>query len=448
MIKDFNDNQPLASNLGQVEHQTSYTAQGNIIDRDEQVPSVVDQTGLAITSDDEQHLKEYIQSAVTIDNILETYSTSSRETLLKLLALQDNKHPLKKGGIGIAYRTDALIMHFKMEFSAEENVVFDAILGVMSTYPENNVYEIKASDFLPYTKYSNPKQLYTAFKRGSAKLEKRRLELKDLGDENHISMSWNEICHYNSGKDAYIKFIPTPFFKDLALCSTIVHGAYGNLLVTTQLQGKYTIAMYWFLENRKGYREYKGATPGVFEMSIEEIKHQFSIPDSYKPADIKRRVLKEPQRQINQVPECDITFKFEPKKVDGIEVGYVFKVTSKQTIEEKSNIGLPQIADPVFEQLKMFITVSGLDFTDDEIVKIYNQTNKIGQDLSYVMQIVVVFKQRMNDTTLEPIEDKVNYLCKMLELGMNRTRNPYHSFNNFQQNKSDFSEIEDMLLDN
>jgi hypothetical protein len=447
MTNNYADNQPLASSLGQVEHQTSYTAMGNIVDHDEKILSIVEQSGLPITSDDELLLKEYIKSAVSIDNILDTYYTSSREALLKLLALQDNKHPLKKGGIGIAYRTDALIMHFKMEFSADENVVFDAILGVMSTYPENLVYEIKASDFLPYTKYSNPKQLYSAFKKGAAKLENRRLELKDLGADDHLSLAWNEVCHYNSGKDAYIKFIPTPFFKDLALCSTVVHGAYGNLMVTTQLQGKYTIAMYWFLENRKAYREYKGATPGVFEMSIEEIKHQFSIPDSYKPADIKRRVLEEPKKQINQVPECDIIFDYEVKKVNGIEAGYLFKITSKQAIEKKPTLELPEKANPMYEQLKMFIAASALDFTADEILKICNHTVMMEKDLAYAMQVVVAFKQRLEDSSLDPIDDKVSYLCKMIELGTEKNSRPKKSNVN-QINTQNYDDLEELLLDN
>ena len=242
-----------------------------------------------IVSEDEAQLKEYIKKAISIDSLVETFNDNAHATLLKLLALQDNKHPLKKGGVGIAYRTDALIMHCKMEFTADENIVFDAILGTMSSFPENKVYRIEPTSFLNHSKYANPKYLYSVFSKGTKKLKERHLVFEELGPngEDEISVPWFNILRYHNGKGnnsestAYIEFVPSDFFKDLALCSQLVHGAYGALEVTTQLQGKYTIALYWFLENKKNYKEYPTATPGVFTISMDELKHQFSIPESY-----------------------------------------------------------------------------------------------------------------------------------------------------------------------
>ncbi len=87
----------------------------------------------------------------------------------------------------------------------------------------------------------------------------RHLVFDDLGPDGdkELSVPWFNALIYHKVKPgskdttAYIEFSPSDFFKDLALCSQLVHGAYGALEVTTQLQGKYTIALYWFLENKK-----------------------------------------------------------------------------------------------------------------------------------------------------------------------------------------------------
>lgn len=454
-----NNNHPLTDSLGQIEHQTVHTSKGFIVDPDEIKPEVVESTGLAVTSEDEEKLKGYIKNAISIDSLVETFNDNAHDTLFKLLALQDNKHPLKKGGAGIAYRTDALIMHCKMEFTADENIVFDAILGTMSSLPEDKVYRIEPASFLKHSRYADPKYIYSVFSRGTKKLKERHLVFEDLGPngEDEISVPWYSILRYHNGKgnsaekSAYIEFVPSEFFKALALCSQLVHGAFGALEVTTQLQGKYTIALYWFLENKKNYKEYPNATPGVFRLSMEELKHQFSIPESYTASDIKRRVLEPAKASINSVEECDFTFDYSLQKVSGESAGYLFTVKSKQYIEVKEPKMIEDKTDNMlFEQLKMFLEASYITFTDEEIERVCRQAKKHGKDAMYMMKIILAFKQRLDDPNLDPVEDKVAFLCKMIEQGTSpqgynrRTTN----FASFQQNDFDYNAIEDQLLDN
>ena len=261
-----------------------------------------DKNPVMVVTEDEVQIETFIKDAISIDNLVETFNENSHKTLLKLLALQDNKHPLKKGGVSIAYRTDALIMHCKMEFTAAENIVFDAILGVMSTLPENETYIIAPSDFTRYQHYDSEATLYKTFKSGVEKLKNRLLVFDELGEsgDDEITVPWYEIMRYHGkkgGGNAYIEFKPTAFFKDLALCSQIVHGAYGSIEVTTQLRGKYTIAIYWYLESKKKYKEYPKAKSGSFVMTIEEMRHQFCIPEKYRGNDLKTRVL-EPRKAL------------------------------------------------------------------------------------------------------------------------------------------------------
>lgn len=453
------DEYPLGSNIGQTEHQMRHTNKGRVIDPDEQFPEVIDENGFPVVSDDENKIKEFIKNAISIDNFVETFNDNSHETLLMLLALQDNKHPLKKGGVGIAYRTDALIMHCKMEFSAEENVVFDAILGTISSYPSQKTYKIMPSNFIDFSKYKVENTLYDVFRKGTSKLKERHLVFEDLGSdgEDDIVVPWFDILRYhkkdkNNGA-AYIEFKPSDFFKDLALCSGLVHGAFGSLEVTTQLQGKYTIALYWFLENMKNYREYPKATPGVFQMSIEELKHQFSMPTAYQKNDIERRALKPAYDSINSINECDFTFEYEAIKANGKYVGFTFRIQNKNYIDVKSReIDEIEAIDenPKFDQVESLLKMSALSFDKNEISKICSCMERNNKDLMSLMSLLPVFKSRLENTTLEPIEDKIAYMCSLIQNDDNVSKdvkkNNTNRFNNFDQRDYDMTMLEKKLL--
>ncbi len=456
--QQFIDEEPLASSMGQIEHQTSLSVTGKIIDQDENIPVEIDsETGMAVIGEDEAKIKAFIKEAISIDNFIETFNDNSHETLLKLLALQDNKHPLKKGGVGIAYRTDALIMHCKMELSAEENVVFDAILGTMSSFPENKSYRIAPTDFVKFSKYDNVQTLYRTFRSGTKKLKDRNLVFDELGPDgkDDIEVPWfNVLRYHNATKDenAFIEFAPSDFFKDLALCSQIVHGAYGALEVTTQLRGKYTIALYWFLENKKNYKTYPSAVPGIFEMSMEELKHQFSIPQSYGKTDMERRVLEPAKVSINNVGECDFTFDYESLKANGSVAGYRFIIKNKNYIDVKPEDVKVIDVDPFEEQIKMLIGMTGLTFDDNEISSIYKCAKRNNRDAAFMMQVISAFKSRLDNSELESIDDNVAYLCAMVENGTsakinaNKTEKKTNQFNNFSQREMNFDELEQKML--
>lgn len=447
------NNNPLTDTLGQISHQTVHTTQGQVIDLDEIESDVIDSNGLAVVSDDEIQLKEYIKNAISIDSLVETFNDNAHATLIKLLALQDNKHPLKKGGVGIAYRTDALIMHCKMEFSNDENIVFDSILGMISSYPENKTYRIEPNSFLSHSRYRNPKQLYAVFKKGAEKLQTRHLIFEDLGQngEDSIVVPWFNILRYHNGRgnkgeaSAYIEFAPSDFFKDLALCSQLVHGAYGALEVTTQLQGKYSIAIYWFLENKKNYKEFPNATQGIFRISIEELKHQFSIPESYTPTDIKRRVLDPAKRNINSVEECDFTFEYELQKVDGKYAGYMFTIKSKNYIEaDKQNAIEDKSLDPFYNEIKTLLGVFRIELDEEQIKSIYSLTKELQKDSMFLTPIFMEFRKILDDKN-RIIDNKGAYLYRMIENAAKfKPDKPTKSF----ERMDSYADIEEELIAN
>lgn len=455
-----NNNYPLGDSMGQIDHQTIYTSQGNVIDNDDIISDVVDSNGVSVISDDEEQIRKFIKEAISIDNLVATFNDNAHLALLKLCSLQDNKHPLKKGGMGISYRTDVLIMHCKMAFSAEENIVFDAILGMISSFPENKVYKLLPSTFQKYTKYSDEKYLYKIFKNGTTKLKKRTLTF-DIGKEetDELDIPWFQVLRYHGGSkktddNAFIEFVPTDFFKDLAICSQLVHGAYGALEVITQLQGKYTIALYWFLESKKGYREHKEAQTGMFRMSLEDIKYQFAMPDSYKANDIKRRALEPARESINAIKECDFTFDFKEQKVNGVIAGYQFTVKPKKYIDSKiieERMIEEKPTDALYTQIQTFLEASSFNFSYSDTMRIHNKAKECNRDAIYMMQVILAFKQRLDNPNLDKVEEKAKagYLCKMIEKGLvpiyEKKKN---QFTQYQQSEYDYDELEQKLLDN
>ena len=138
--------------------------------------------------------------------------------------------------------------------------------------------------------------------------------------------------------------------------------------------------MYWYLENRKNYRAYPSATPGVFSLSLEEMKHQFSIPESYRRVDIERRVLEPAKESINSVPECDFTFEYSVSKDAGSVVGYTFKVTNKNYIDTTAYEILEIEDNEKIFALDMGALIAGAKFRGEFEERIKNLIREVAED--------------------------------------------------------------------
>lgn len=192
----------------------------------------------------------------------------------------------------------------------------------------------------------------------------------------------------------------------------------------------------------------------MFDISVEELKHQFSIPESYPKAEIDRRVLTPALNSINSVPECDFTFEYEARYVGNKHVGYRFKIMEKNYIEAKVvEVIEEKIVDPLLNQLSLFFNASNIDFTDEELKRIYACVKRNNKDAMYMMQLIPVFKQRLDNASLSPIEDKVSYICSMIENGTSSKpqqveKENKNSFFNYDQRDYDMTALENKLINN
>ena len=69
----------------------------------------------------------------------------------------------------------------------------------------------------------------------------------------------------------------------------------------------------------------------------------------------------------------------------------------------------------------------------------------------FMMQVILAFKQRLENPSLEPVEEKalVSYLCKMIEMGFEKKSNTKaNGFNQPSAHNDSLNNIEELLLDN
>ena len=352
----------------------------------------------------------------------------SEEVLEKLLDIQDNDSPLKKGGNEVAFRCDVLILKNRQHYTADENNLFDIISGVVSTSPDDESYIIRPADVKKYFSYESPRYVSTMLSKATESLKQKNalsFEVVDAeGKIGEMTFPWFDALYYVSEKNdengPYIIFTPTPFFKILLISATITHGAFYKISVSSKIQSRYSKALFYILESRKNYKESVNSAPGVFQISLVNFQKLIDYPDSYKPADIKRRILEPAKQDINSIPECDIQFEFKMIKTKPspnerpVATHIEFTVISKANLEEKESELLEdntplEPSDP--DHTTVVNILKTVDMTDKERELVIAKYYENKRDLNFLMTAIVKVN---NDTS---VKSKAAVLQRIMEDG-------------------------------
>ena len=377
--------------------------------------------------------------------------------MLLLLALQSNTAPLKRGGFDIAYMTDILLDHMVVQFSEEANAVWEAISAIQSSRPEDKKITLTTDDLRPYTTYKSDEALYHAFKKGCEELKKTNLEF-DIPDPDHdghnIMIHWNDGAEWignnrKTGEKAHFDVYTNDFYRVLMSSSGIIHGAHWNRRISRGLKG-YARALYMFCARNKNYTKYKGAIPGVRELSIDEIRYEFKMSQTIEIKEISRH-LKNAQKKIKDLPDSEFTVEVTRIPEKGRIEGFRFEIKENRFIDVESKelpddvVMLEESGDnALFTQVKMLIQMSRINLTDEEIQKITKAAIRNNKDATYMMQIIPAFKERLDNESSGLIKDKVAYICSMIENGTSKAKNSFNSFS--QREDTDFKALEKALL--
>ena len=398
-----------------------------------------------------------------IRNFHEEFSDRSAEVLEKLLMLQSNDNPLKKGGSGIAFRCDAIILANRQEFNNIENTVFDLISGVISSNPDDVSYKIYAKDAKQYVDFKDEGYIYRILKEGTDSMSNKPflfdLELPN-GAKRRVKVPWYSVLTYydqnvkDEDENAYISFTPTPFFKVLMLSSTISHGAHYSVSVSSKIRPKYVKTLYYFLTSRVNYREYPMATPGVFKISFADLRDIVKYPKTYKNAEFKRSVLDNAVHIINGIAENSFCFDYELineknkrgrsslsavriilSKKSGIEE----KNTKLQIEQKKERIGNPE-QDALVESILMGQGLEGKDIKN--IIRKYNENQR---DIVFLTQAITKTASAKN------VRSKAAYLCALMENGLEfqlqqKAKEKVTQYSDVNSREYDYDELERQLL--
>ena len=290
------------------------------------------------------------------------------------------------------------------------------------------------------------------------------------GKKKTLEFQWNEVLMYNgssnldTNEDAYISFTPTKFFRILTLSSTIMHGAHYSIGVAASIQSKYARNLFYYLEGMKNYREYPGATPGQFTLSLEDFQYIIKYPSSYRTADIRRFVLDKTVEEINYAKGVDFSFTYEFIKTSGqgrkkkiTHVRFMILKNYEDKIQKQETQSLPEPERSTVNQLSTesdqvaaMQVLKGVGLSESECNDVLRKYILNKRDLTFLTQAITSL------VTSKDVKSKCALLCHIMDNGLsdsfsyeeNQKRNfkTGNSISTAEKRDYDINELENLLL--
>ena len=375
-----------------------------------------------------------------------------------LSSKQDNEHPLKKGGEGVVFRQDIIIMKNRQKYNAYENTLFDIFCGYVSSRPDDNHYVIYPKDVMKLVNFADKSYVYKLLKEATETIAKKPL-LFDVvlpnGQMQTVAKPWYELLTY-SGKNtneevSFISFTPSKFFKMLLISATVTHGAFYQIGVSSMIQSKYIRNLFYILESKKTYKENPAAKMGVFRIPLDGtdgFQSLIGYPENYRPTDVRRNILEAGKAEINNLEGCDITFDYEMVKtavgderkrfthIDFFisDKAKVLKIEQKE--EEKTLESDIEVIKPMLMAVEM---------TDSERQAVIAKYQKYNRDITFLTQAIA---KVLNSPS---VRSKAAVLNHIMENGLTSdTQNATEqsTYKSIEQRQYNFEDLEKQLVNN
>ena len=462
----------------QVDGQLFLTPNMEIDQLEEPISTVIEQDGSPyiigepdenFVDDPDKEILELLKPGkFSISNFWGDLKGNTKKALYTLLSMQSNAKPLKKGGPDIAYRCSTLIFQNRQNLSANENTIFDILLGQISSFPENDSYIIYTKDIVGYFSNIDGGHAYEVIKDGITSLKQKPLEYEVVmpsGKTKMLAVPWYDGLLYtpkevdDGDENSYISFLPTPFFKMLVISASVSHGAYYRIKGAAKISGKkkHQRNLYYMLEDRKRYREFPGATPGRFSLTLSELQEQLNYPKNYGPTDVRRYILKPTKEAIDNIEEIDFTFTFDivKEKVNGkMKLNRVdFMIMKKGELEiidskvSDEPVAIEEKDDPMMATVYSILKGQGLN--ESKCRKVYEAYSQNNRDIVFLTQAIAHVAKSDN---VRDFGDLLTYIMKYgFETGgeasnSEKPSSGNNSFMNFNQRSYDYDELEKVLL--
>lgn len=433
--------------------QFSFDDMGNIQDngyllKEEEVSPEIYEDGSAVEITD---FKDFNKALIKGENLplIEEQLNGYIEEMVNLLVKNQKDKPFKKGDESVAWNPDFILFKARQEMSANEQVVFDLISGVVSSNPQDAAYTIDAADVRDILPFEDKSYAYRVLEKGSNGLKKRNLTINALVDDRQVEFSFpffNPIAYVkakNKNTGAKITFIPTPILRMFLISATIAHGGYYKVEAAAKISSKYGKLLYYLLESKKNFRKTPVAPPGKFTISLDELQAVLAYPKNYRYADVNKYILEKTKKAIDEIDDIDITFTYEPiksrkaggakKQVTDIEFS-IYKKVRANLIEHKSE----EISDE--NEIAMKAVLQGFGYTEREIRVIVSECKKNNRSLQYLTLAVAQVNSQKN------VKSPVALLINFIQNGFN-TKVEENPTKKVKENQSgyDFDEIKRKL---
>ena len=389
---------------------------------------------------------------VSSKTILSMLKTRPEEVLSFLLSKQSNKHPLKKGGSSIAYKCEALILATRLNLNSYENLLFDIILGRVSSYPEDDVYTIYVSDYEPYLPYKDRRYVNKIFREAKEGLFEKGIKISI--PNNDLDLTFHLIGPSafkgpkeikETDKSSFLSFTLDPIVKALIISSGYTHGAYYRIEWSSRLLG-YAKILFFYLEDLKTYKAYPDAKPGVIFMTTSQVREILGIPNTYKTGDIKTKILDPAIKKINKIEGIDIYASVTSKYSSGKLAGYLFEIESIFELEKGEESARIEDKSATFTVEENILAASSYSEKDIRtIIKVYAENKR---DIQFLMRAIVLTDNVANE---KGVASKTKYLCSILKNGITtsteKKKSTNNKFKNFDERSYDYDELEKQLLE-
>ncbi|MCY6355986.1 replication initiation protein [Clostridium sp. ZS2-4] len=304
----------------------------------------------------------------------------------------------------------------------EQKIILTLASMVQPTDEEFKPYKFKIKDFMNLLNIST-KTKYSVLPKITKNLIKKVVEIKE-GDE-YIQLSWLSSAKYKKGSGE-LTLMFDPNLKPYLLKLNKLYTSY-KLENILQLKSKYSIRIYEIMKS------YEFRKQGSILIEINDLRRMLGLDEKQYPrfSNFKQKILSVAQEEIND--KTDISLDYEQIKSGKRVIALKFIINACMS----PNSPIYDIEnDDYIEQIR---NIFSEDITLLEAEKIYNAAD---ENIERIKEKYLLAKEQKKIKSLVP------WIIKALKEDFKTPIKSeiIDSFNDYEQRKYDFDELEKRLL--
>jgi plasmid replication initiation protein len=365
------------------------------------------------------------------------------DSMVEMMVKKQTSEPFKKGSASVAWNPDFILYKCRQDMTSAEQVLFDIVSGAVSSNPTQTSYTIDVTSIQEYLPYKDDSYAYKILCKASKSIQEKSLSFTIEYEGQEVEFAYpyfDPIAYVDTKKsrthNAYISFIPSKILKMFLVSASVAHGGFYQISGAAKISGKNSKLLYYLLESRKNYCEYPGARPGVFRISLDDLRMIIGYPESYRYADIKRNILDPTKEDVKKIPEIDFVFDYkiyksrkDGKKLQVTDLDFIIAKKAKlveEEIEEEQRSEEDRLMDGVLK---------GFGYTKTQCRTIANACKENERDTAFLTKALVAVENANN------VRSKVALLHYYISNGMEEKSKDGRDFD-FTDRSYDYAELE------